>query len=89
MRPATWIVGSLLIFAVIVITVWPWMRSVWSGAPVPPGQYPLNKSRWAWPMTPKEAPYRPGKSMGADDISYSTDAQPKVRCADLKTCPGI
>lgn len=88
MRPAVWIVAGLLVFVAIGITLWPWMRSIWM-EPTPPGQYPLNQSRWQWPMTTKVAPYRPGTATGSDDISYSTDAQLKVRCADLKSCPGI
>jgi hypothetical protein len=88
MRPAVWIVIGVLVLTVIGITLWPWVSGLW-GPPSPPGQYPLNQPRWQWPMTPKVAPYRPGAGTGSDEISYSTDAQPKVRCADLKTCPGI
>lgn len=77
MKPSTWIVGGLLLLAVVAFTLW---RSP-SWSVTPPGQYPLDEKRPQWPATRTAHPYKPATDMGSD--------APPLSVTDVKFTCGV
>lgn len=72
------IIGFLLVGAAL-LTFWPVAAATISQ--VPPGQYPIQQSRWQWPVTIREAPYHPRKGMGSNTVAFTDAPAPKLTCA--------
>lgn len=80
MRSAVWILGGLMIMAVIALQMWSSTHSMYS--PVPPGQYPLDENRPEWSSTPAVGRYRPRKSAGQDTLAATGFMDAKRSCGD-------
>jgi hypothetical protein len=85
MRSATLLIVGILLVGVVFFYVLPALPTI-DGAPTAPGQYPINASRWSWPVTERVAYYRPGASMGSDMVSFPGGNDAKGRCATSPTC---
>lgn len=85
MRVPTYvIVASVLLLAVVVITLWPpamWVQTT-------PGQYPIGAPRFEWPATEKIAPYRPSRIMGSDAAMVAGGVDTKAMCVSVPDCTG-
>jgi len=87
MRVPTYvIVASVLLLAVVAITLWP--PATWFQPPSPPGQYPIGAPRFEWPASEKIAPYRPSRVMGSDAAMVAGGADTKAMCVSVPDCTG-
>jgi len=84
MKPATWIVGGLLLLVVVAFSLWP--RGSITHDATPPGQYPLSSEKLWWPVTRVISLYRPAAETGSDEVDY-TAVDAKFTCGTAATCP--
>jgi hypothetical protein len=81
-------VGTILIFllvAAVLLTLWV-SRPVADADATPPGQYPVDAARFAWPATEVTATYGPAKGMGSNKVRFAGGDDVKARCATDTTC---
>ena len=79
MRTAILIIVGFLLAGAALLTFWPYARAAISS--VPPGQYPIDESRFQWPVRVRTAPYYPLKGMGSDTVAFTDAPTAKVSCA--------
>ena len=75
-----WILLFIVVVCFVVALLWP---SLLVASAVPPGQYPIDKSRPSWPVSRSVRPYRPMDP--EDDVPFAKDA--KFQCGTSKVCP--
>lgn len=79
MRTAILTIVAFLLIGAALLTLWPAAAATLSQTP--PGQYPLQQSRWQWPVTVREAPYHPRKGMGTNTVAFTDPPAQKLTCA--------